>query len=211
MICFLSDIDMYIVIVYAQYFHHHWDWEVKWPSLNYSSSINPGFNFVLRFFSSFHNHLFIIIISNNNYLFHMCSCYNASTNSLMLRSNQATNNQCPTSPKLSNSSIQEMQPRGSLESDDVYITEHLLRTFSGVSGRPEFFFRSFQAGFSVNIREPPCSVCGCNRTSEGIFDFISSNNSCNSQVRMLSFIVLLKFHVIVACIFSIFTHRIWAG
>ena len=110
----------------------------------------------------------------------MCSCYNTSTNSSMLCSNRATNNQCPTSPKLSNSSIQEMQPRGSLESDDVYITEHLLRTFSGVSGRPEFFFRSFQAGFSVNIREPPCSVCGC--TSEGISDFISNNSQCNSQV-----------------------------
>lgn len=149
----------------------------------------------------------------NNYLFHMWSCYNTlpSTNSSMSCSNRATNNQCPTSPKLSNSSLQEMQPRGSLESDDVYITEHLLRTFSGVSGRPEFFFRSFQAGFSVNIRELPCSVCGCNRTSERI-DFIN-NNSCNSQVYgyFHSLHVLLKFHATVACIFSIFTRRIWAG
>ena len=100
--------------------------------------------------------------------------------------NQTTNNQCPASPKLSNSSVLELQPRGSLESDDVYITEHLLRTFSGVSGRPEFFFRSFQAGFSVNIREPPCSVCGCNRTLEGILDFIG-NNTCSSQVCILLF------------------------
>ena len=63
-----------------------------------------------------------------------------------------------------------MQPRGSLESDDVYITEQLLRTFSGVSDRPEFFFRSFQAGFSVNIREPSNTECGCSQTSESIFD-----------------------------------------
>ena len=71
-----------------------------------------------------------------------------------------------------------MQPRGSLESDNVYITEHLLRTFAGVAGRPDFFFRSFQAGFSVNVREPSSSVCGCNRTSEGVLDFISGNNTC---------------------------------
>lgn len=71
---------------------------------------------------------------------------------------------------ISSSSIEEIQPRGSLETDGVYITEQLLRTFSGISGRPEFFFRSIQAGFSVNIREPSSSVCGCNRTSEGVFD-----------------------------------------
>ena len=87
---------------------------------------------------------------------------------------------CPTSPKLSSSSIQEVRLSGSLETDNVYITEHLLRTFSGVAGRPEFFFRSFQAGFSVNLREPSNSVCGCNRTSEDIQDFMSSINTCNS-------------------------------
>ena len=115
----------------------------------------------------------------------MYSCCNSTRSGLMSCSNptfQPSNDQCPTSPKLSNSSIQEMQPRGSLESDDVYITEHLLRTFSGVSGRPEFFFRSFQAGFSVNIREPSNSMCGCNRTSEDILDFISDNDTCPSQV-----------------------------
>ena len=80
------------------------------------------------------------------------------------------------SPKLSTTSFQEVRPRGSLESDNVYITEHLLQTFSGVAGSPAFFFRSFQAGFSVNLREPSNSVCGCNGTSEDILEFMSSNN-----------------------------------
>ena len=115
-------------------------------------------------------------------LFHMyCSCCNSTASGLESCSNPSMSssffagNLCPTVPKLSNSSIQEIQPRGSLESDDVYITEHLLRTFDGVSGRPEFFFRSFQAGFSVNIREPSNSMCGCNRTSEGI---LGDNRTC---------------------------------
>lgn len=135
------------------------------------------FSFFLKFcVTVIHNHLLSTIMSLSVWLrtsfpwfalalisFHKsyCSCSSGSRTT------------CPESPKLSCSTIQGMQPMGSLESDFVYITEKLLRTFSGVTSRPNFFFRSFQAGFSINIREP-YSVCGCNRTSEGIFDVSGS-------------------------------------
>ena len=93
---------------------------------------------------------------------------------------------CPTPPKLSNSSfLESQQQRGALESDNVYTAEHLLRTFAGISGRPEFYFRSFQAGFTVNLGEPSDSVCGCNGT-ENILNFFSgdSNDTCGSSVQV---------------------------
>lgn len=96
--------------------------------------------------------------------------------------NFPSNNFCPSSPRLSYSSAQEAVPRGSLESDNVYIAEHLLRTFAGIRGRPDFYFRSFQAGFSVNRREPSNSVCGCNNLTQEAQDFmlIDINGTCNA-------------------------------
>ena len=87
-----------------------------------------------------------------------------------------------------------MQPRGSLESDDVYIVEQLLRTFSGVSGRPDLFFRSFQAGFSVSVREPTDYSCaGC----EGFFNFSSSCTPMYPQlVHTILFNVGIKLFII---------------
>ena len=81
-----------------------------------------------------------------------------------------------------------MHPTGSLDSDNVYIAEHLLRTFDAVSGRPGFFFQSFQAGFSVNIRELPVSdhMCGCSRTSDDVFAF---NNTCHSSFPLVSYTI----------------------
>lgn len=92
---------------------------------------------------------------------------------------------CPSPPKLSFSSAEEPEPRGSLESDSYYVREHLLRTFAGISGRPDFYFQSFQAGFTVNHREPSNSVCGCNRTQD-IHKFIYSNStmSCNGSSQV---------------------------
>lgn len=126
------------------------------------------------------------------YVTYHYSCCNATASGLRSCSNplssnmtsmNPTDNICPAAPKLSSSSIQG-ESRGSLESDNVFMAEHLLRVFAGVTGRPEFLLRSFQAGFTVNLREPSDSVCGCNR-SQGILDFFSSNSTCNSPVQVL--------------------------
>lgn len=95
-----------------------------------------------------------------------------------------------------------MQPRGSLESDDVYIVEQLLRTFSGVSGRPDLFFRSFQAGFSVSVREPRNYWCG---GCEGFFDFSSSCRPIYPQ--LVQFCLMLKLNCFIIG-FSFIEHKL---
>lgn len=77
---------------------------------------------------------------------------------------------CPTPPKLSYSSTQNMVPRGPLESDNIYIAEYLLQTADTI--KADVFFRRFQAGFSLSYSEPSYSVCGCN-TTQDTCEFIS--------------------------------------
>lgn len=69
---------------------------------------------------------------------------------------------CPYPPKLSYSATSEMEPRGLLESQNVYLAEHLLRV--GESIGSVNFFRTYQAGFSLAYRDPQHSVCGCDTT-----------------------------------------------
>ena len=84
---------------------------------------------------------------------------------------------CPTPPKLSYSSFQKSIPRGPLESDNIYIAEHLLRTADTI--KPDVFFRRFQAGFSLSYSEPSYSVCGCNATQD-TYNFISPLRTSSS-------------------------------
>ena len=86
---------------------------------------------------------------------------------------------CPTPPKLSYSSFQNSPPKGTLESDNIYITEHILRTADAI--KPDVFFRRFQAGFSLARSEPSFSVCGCNTTEEDVCDFISPLRASSSD------------------------------
>ena len=87
---------------------------------------------------------------------------------------------CPSPPKLSFSSIQNSEPRGSLESDNVYVAEYLLQLADNI--RPDVFFHRFQAGISLNHHEPSKSVCWCNGTHNFTND---DNDSVQVQTCML--------------------------
>lgn len=89
---------------------------------------------------------------------------------------------CPAPPKLSYSSIQNPEPRGSLESDNVYIAEYLLQTADMM--RPDTFFRHYQAGFSLNYREPLYCLCGYNEAQD-MYNFMLPLNLSNSGISSM--------------------------
>ena len=66
--------------------------------------------------------------------------------------------------------MQNLDPRGLLESDNVYIAEYLMQKADAI--KPDVFFRRFQAGFSLSYSEPSFGVCGCN-TTEDVCNFVA--------------------------------------
>ena len=90
---------------------------------------------------------------------------------------------CPAPPKLSYSAASVSQPEGLLETDNVYISELLLRRAIDIT--PDVFFRRFQAGFSLAVREPSHSVCGCTQTSDICSDspYISALSTTGPNVN----------------------------
>ena len=66
---------------------------------------------------------------------------------------------CPTPPKLSYSAASKSEPEGLLETQDVYIAETLLNLAEDMG--PQSFFTQYQAGFTLTLREPSFSICGC--------------------------------------------------
>ena len=71
---------------------------------------------------------------------------------------------CPSSPKISYSAASRVEPRGLLEGQNVYVAEQLLRIADAIGKRA--FFRQFQAGFTLAVKDPPYSVCSCNVTQD---------------------------------------------
>lgn len=98
-----------------------------------------------------------------------CSCCNSTASRNVLRScsnplfeflgSPSKNEICPSPPKLSYTAASAQQPQGLLESQNVYVAELLLQEAQRLT--PEVFFRRFQAGFSLTVREPSHTVCGC--------------------------------------------------
>lgn len=98
-----------------------------------------------------------------------CSCCNSTATRNVLRScsnplfeflgSPSKNEICPSPPKLSYTAASAQQPQGLLESQNVYVAELLLQEAQRLT--PDVFFRRFQAGFSLTVREPSHSVCGC--------------------------------------------------
>lgn len=101
--------------------------------------------------------------------FTYCSCCHSTASRNVLRScsnplfdfrgSPSLNEICPSPPKLSYTAASSQLPEGLLESHNVYIAELLIREAKSLS--PDVFFRRFQAGFSLSLREPSHSVCGC--------------------------------------------------
>ena len=71
---------------------------------------------------------------------------------------------CPSPPKLSYTAASVAEPQGPLEGQNVYVAEELLRIAERI-GAPNFF-RQFQAGFTLAVRDPPYSVCSCGMTRD---------------------------------------------
>lgn len=71
---------------------------------------------------------------------------------------------CPVPPKLSYSASSNARPNGLFETQNVYIAEVLLNLAENVGTRT--FFDQYQAGFTLNVREPPHSTCGCANSTE---------------------------------------------
>lgn len=105
----------------------------------------------------------------------LCSCCQSTVSRDVLRScsnpffltypsSPSRSRLCPSPPKLSYTAASASQPAGLLQSQNVYIAELLLRTAQEET--PDVFFRRFQAGFSLTVREPPHSVCGCTQTED---------------------------------------------
>lgn len=71
---------------------------------------------------------------------------------------------CPSSPKISYSAASRAEPRGLLEGQNVYVAEELLRIADAIGKRA--FFRQFQAGFTLAVKDPTYFVCSCNLTQD---------------------------------------------
>ena len=98
-----------------------------------------------------------------------CSCCNSTATRNVLRScsnplfeflgSPSKNFICPSPPKLSYTAASVQQPQGLLESQNVYVAELLLQKAQDLT--PDVFYRRFQAGFSLTVREPSHTICGC--------------------------------------------------
>ena len=71
----------------------------------------------------------------------------------------ASTDYCPATPKISYSVSSQAQPRGLLETHNVYVAEELLKLAEAIG--IQTFFSQYQAGFTLGIRDPPYSVCSC--------------------------------------------------
>ena len=71
---------------------------------------------------------------------------------------------CPPPPKLSYTAASKSQPSGLLESQNVYVAETLLNLAETIG--TQTFFSQYQAGFTLAIRDPPYSVCSCNKAQD---------------------------------------------
>ena len=112
---------------------------------------------------------------------------------------------CPSPPKLSYTAASATSPSGPLESENVYVAELLLRVATDLT--TDVFFRRFQAGFSLTVREPRHSVCGCTQPEDvcdGTQYFSALNTGMDNGTDAMNNITRYSFNQTCANAWSLF-------